>query len=150
MDARVVKQDARGAPKVMTPKLQRALVEFAAMRPDIEPPAARHAHRSNAGPPWCTRRPRTRSQPAPAAPGSGRSPSRSRAQPATAARHGGESCAAAPAATAARTRPAPRSRGAGRTAAEPRQQAESLRKSIACMRHCAAVPSRCTCSGWCR
>ncbi len=34
MDARVVKQDARGALKIMTPKLQRALADFAAMRPD--------------------------------------------------------------------------------------------------------------------
>lgn len=41
MDARVVKQDARGALKVMTPKLQRALEDFAHMRPDITPaPAA--------------------------------------------------------------------------------------------------------------
>jgi EAL domain-containing protein (putative c-di-GMP-specific phosphodiesterase class I) len=38
MDARVVKQDARGALKVMTPKLQRVLADFSAMRPDIEPP----------------------------------------------------------------------------------------------------------------
>ncbi len=34
MDARVVKQDARGALKVMTPKLQRVLADFATMRPD--------------------------------------------------------------------------------------------------------------------
>jgi EAL domain-containing protein (putative c-di-GMP-specific phosphodiesterase class I) len=34
MDARVVKQDARGVLKVMTPKLQRALADFSAMRPD--------------------------------------------------------------------------------------------------------------------
>jgi EAL domain-containing protein (putative c-di-GMP-specific phosphodiesterase class I) len=40
MDARVVRQDARGALKVMTPKLQRALADFAAMRPDKTPPAA--------------------------------------------------------------------------------------------------------------
>ncbi|MGB6308134.1 MAG: hypothetical protein WBF89_10095, partial [Steroidobacteraceae bacterium] len=40
MDARVVKQDARGALKVMTPKLQRALADFAAMRPDTAAPAA--------------------------------------------------------------------------------------------------------------
>ena len=41
LDARVVKQDARGALKVMTPKLQRALADFAAMRPDGAPlPAA--------------------------------------------------------------------------------------------------------------
>src|SRR5271170_7794514 len=38
MDARVIKPDARGALKVMTPKLQRALVDFATMRPDSEPP----------------------------------------------------------------------------------------------------------------
>jgi EAL domain-containing protein (putative c-di-GMP-specific phosphodiesterase class I) len=38
MDARVVKQDARGALKVMTPKLQRVLADFSAMRPEVEPP----------------------------------------------------------------------------------------------------------------
>src|SRR5271154_922885 len=38
MDARVVKQDARGALKVMTPKLQRGLDDFAAMRPQVEAP----------------------------------------------------------------------------------------------------------------
>ena len=40
MDARVIKPDARGTLKVMTPKLQRALVDFATMRPEIEPPPA--------------------------------------------------------------------------------------------------------------
>lgn len=40
MDARVVRQDA-GAPfKLMSPKLQRALEEFAQMRPDSAPPPA--------------------------------------------------------------------------------------------------------------
>jgi|HubBroStandDraft_1064217.scaffolds.fasta_scaffold00295_6 EAL domain-containing protein (putative c-di-GMP-specific phosphodiesterase class I) len=39
MDARVIKPDARGALKVMTPKLQRALVDFATMRPETEPPS---------------------------------------------------------------------------------------------------------------
>jgi EAL domain-containing protein (putative c-di-GMP-specific phosphodiesterase class I) len=39
MDARVIKPDARGTLKVMTPKLQRALVDFATMRPESEPPA---------------------------------------------------------------------------------------------------------------
>ncbi len=43
MDARVVKQDARGALKVMTPKLQRALEDFAHMRPDKAPPAPARA-----------------------------------------------------------------------------------------------------------
>src|SRR6202140_2334698 len=37
MDARVVRQDARGALKVPTPKLQRALADFAAMRPGTPP-----------------------------------------------------------------------------------------------------------------
>jgi EAL domain-containing protein (putative c-di-GMP-specific phosphodiesterase class I) len=40
MDARVIKQDARGALKVMTPKLQRALADFAEMRPVDEPSVA--------------------------------------------------------------------------------------------------------------
>ena len=40
MDARVIRPDSRGALKVMTPKLQRALVDFATMRPDSEPPSA--------------------------------------------------------------------------------------------------------------
>ncbi|MGC1523249.1 MAG: hypothetical protein WA803_17030, partial [Steroidobacteraceae bacterium] len=39
VDARVAKQDARGALKMMTPKLQRALVDFATMRPESAPPA---------------------------------------------------------------------------------------------------------------
>jgi EAL domain-containing protein (putative c-di-GMP-specific phosphodiesterase class I) len=39
VDARVVRQDARGALKLMTPKLQRALANFAAMRPDTVAPA---------------------------------------------------------------------------------------------------------------
>jgi EAL domain-containing protein (putative c-di-GMP-specific phosphodiesterase class I) len=37
MDTRIVVQ---GAPKLMTPKLQRALLQFAAMRPDVSPAAA--------------------------------------------------------------------------------------------------------------
>ena len=44
MDARVVKQDARGALKIMTPKLQRVLADFATMRPDREPAAAPAPH----------------------------------------------------------------------------------------------------------
>ncbi len=39
MDSRVVKQDTRGALKVMTPKLQRALVDFSTMRPERAPSA---------------------------------------------------------------------------------------------------------------
>ena len=38
MDARVIKQNARGLLNVVTPKLQRALADFAAMRPDVAAP----------------------------------------------------------------------------------------------------------------
>jgi EAL domain-containing protein (putative c-di-GMP-specific phosphodiesterase class I) len=38
MDSRVIKQDDRGGVKIMTPKLQRALSDFAGMRPDSGPP----------------------------------------------------------------------------------------------------------------
>ena len=37
MDTRVIKQDDRGTITLMTSKLQRALADFAGMRPDIEP-----------------------------------------------------------------------------------------------------------------
>ncbi len=49
MDARVVKQDARGVLKVLTPKLQRALGDFAEMRPQIEASPAAAPARNNAG-----------------------------------------------------------------------------------------------------
>jgi EAL domain-containing protein (putative c-di-GMP-specific phosphodiesterase class I) len=49
MDARVVKQDARGMLKVMTPKLQRALADFSAMRPDVAPAPAAPARPTPAG-----------------------------------------------------------------------------------------------------
>jgi EAL domain-containing protein (putative c-di-GMP-specific phosphodiesterase class I) len=48
MDARVIKKDARGALKVMTPKLQRVLADFAAMRPDSEPQSAMPARLNGA------------------------------------------------------------------------------------------------------
>jgi EAL domain-containing protein (putative c-di-GMP-specific phosphodiesterase class I) len=49
MDSRGLKLDGRGAIKLMTPKLQQALLDFAAMRPDLEPappprPAAEAGH----------------------------------------------------------------------------------------------------------
>jgi EAL domain-containing protein (putative c-di-GMP-specific phosphodiesterase class I) len=37
MDTRAIKSDAHGLTKLLTPKLQRALTDFAGMRPDIEP-----------------------------------------------------------------------------------------------------------------
>jgi EAL domain-containing protein (putative c-di-GMP-specific phosphodiesterase class I) len=40
MDARAVRQDARGPLKMMNPKLQRALEDFSQMRPDSAPPPA--------------------------------------------------------------------------------------------------------------
>jgi EAL domain-containing protein (putative c-di-GMP-specific phosphodiesterase class I) len=40
MDARIVRQDTSGSLKVMTPKLQRALADFASMRPDSAAPPA--------------------------------------------------------------------------------------------------------------
>ena len=40
MDTRGIKQDDKGAARLMTPKLQRALVDFAGMRPELEPAAA--------------------------------------------------------------------------------------------------------------
>ena len=49
MDARVVRHDARGVLKVMTPKLQRALEDFSLMRPESAPPPA--AARSKAAAP---------------------------------------------------------------------------------------------------
>src|SRR5882762_218692 len=49
MDARVIKQDARGALKVMTPNLQRALADFAEMVPDNSPAPA-HAKANPAKP----------------------------------------------------------------------------------------------------
>src|SRR5580698_4552842 len=36
MDTRVIKPDERGLAKLMTPKLQRALADFVAMRPNLE------------------------------------------------------------------------------------------------------------------
>jgi EAL domain-containing protein (putative c-di-GMP-specific phosphodiesterase class I) len=38
MDTRVIKPDDRGIVKLMTPKLQRVITDFAGMRPDLEPP----------------------------------------------------------------------------------------------------------------
>ena len=61
MDTRII---AHGAPKLMTPKLQRALVQFAAMRPDSAPavsptpePAPHAAPRAAAQPPAAARPP---------------------------------------------------------------------------------------------
>jgi EAL domain-containing protein (putative c-di-GMP-specific phosphodiesterase class I) len=39
LDSRVIRHDEHGAIKFMTPKLQRVLMDFAGMRPDVEPPA---------------------------------------------------------------------------------------------------------------
>jgi EAL domain-containing protein (putative c-di-GMP-specific phosphodiesterase class I) len=39
LDSRVIRRDEHGAIKFMTPKLQRVLIDFAGMRPDIDPAA---------------------------------------------------------------------------------------------------------------
>ncbi|MEP6885286.1 MAG: EAL domain-containing protein [Gammaproteobacteria bacterium] len=69
MDARVVKQDARGALKVITPKLQGALEDFTSMRPDTAPPP-----QAPAGAPAAALSPPPRA-PGPGAPGAPRAPS---------------------------------------------------------------------------
>jgi EAL domain-containing protein (putative c-di-GMP-specific phosphodiesterase class I) len=50
MDTRAIKSDARALVKLLTPNLQRALADFAAMRPDIEPGAEPAAAKRAAAP----------------------------------------------------------------------------------------------------
>ena len=45
MDTRVIKPDERGLAKLMTPRLQRVLADFVAMRPNLEAAAAAPAWR---------------------------------------------------------------------------------------------------------
>jgi EAL domain-containing protein (putative c-di-GMP-specific phosphodiesterase class I) len=97
MDARVVRQDARGALKVMTPKLQRALADFSTMRPDG---AAMPAAPAGGTPATA------------AAPASLSLVEEARAPPATAARSAPAAKAAAP--TAAPRPPAPPAASAGK------------------------------------
>jgi EAL domain-containing protein (putative c-di-GMP-specific phosphodiesterase class I) len=60
MDARIVRQDSSSSLKVMTPKLQRALADFASMRPDsAAPPARPTAPRTMAATPPQPTAPRT-------------------------------------------------------------------------------------------
>ena len=61
MDARVIRQDARGMLNVVTPKLQRAIADFAEMRP--EGAAAPAAQTSQASPAQSRRPPNQASQP---------------------------------------------------------------------------------------
>jgi EAL domain-containing protein (putative c-di-GMP-specific phosphodiesterase class I) len=63
MDTRIV---AQGAPKLMTPKLQRALVQFAAMRPDRAPAAPPEPPPSSARAPAAAPAPAPSPSPAPA------------------------------------------------------------------------------------
>jgi EAL domain-containing protein (putative c-di-GMP-specific phosphodiesterase class I) len=51
MDTRVIKQDSHGTLKMMTPKLQRALADFAEMRPDSAPAPAAQPKASTAAAP---------------------------------------------------------------------------------------------------
>ncbi len=212
VDTRVIKKDARGNINFMTPKLQRALADFAGMRPDtgpaVEPapasapvppakaglasvktlgksdsPARKAAPAAVPAPPkpsaaarpaptvepaargsqtLRTRGARTaRPRPAPrAAPHrprrlARRLPRRTRARP-------GRACEWVAARTLAggfgahAGREASPGAGAGPAAAPAPMQAQhapskrSLRRSTGCMRHYAAVRSRCTCSASCR
>ena len=90
MDARVVKQDARGALKIMTPKLQRALADFAAMRPDGAAPPPTPARAAAATPltlvneaparaATTARTPAARTPPAPKAPAAAGAPAPTKA-----------------------------------------------------------------------
>jgi EAL domain-containing protein (putative c-di-GMP-specific phosphodiesterase class I) len=122
LDARVAKQDPRGGLKIMTPKLQRALVDFATMRPDSEPPAAAARAPTNAGLTLVDEQRATPAPPAPAAP----APAAPARKPATiAAPAAAAPAVAVPAARPPAARP-PASRPATATHApgEPRQQAE--------------------------
>jgi EAL domain-containing protein (putative c-di-GMP-specific phosphodiesterase class I) len=93
MDARVIKQDARGALKVMTPKLQRALTDFAKMRPDSGAPPLEPATAGVAVPLTLVE-----DEPAARAPAARVAPAAARTPPAA--------TAAAPSAAAARNPPA--------------------------------------------
>jgi EAL domain-containing protein (putative c-di-GMP-specific phosphodiesterase class I) len=107
MDARVIKQDARGALKVMTPKLQRVLADFAEMRPDSTPsqppPAAAKPARATTAAPLTLVNEAPAAAPSmrPAAPTQAASPSRVAPAPPAAARIAPQPKAPAPA-------PAPR------------------------------------------
>jgi EAL domain-containing protein (putative c-di-GMP-specific phosphodiesterase class I) len=131
MDARVIKQDARGALKVMTPKLQRALTDFAEMRPDSGAPPLEPATAGVAVP--LTLVEDEPAAPAPAArvaPAAARNPPAAAAPPArapsTSTAHSASATAARTSATehtspAARTPPAPAARiPPAVTAAAPR------------------------------
>jgi EAL domain-containing protein (putative c-di-GMP-specific phosphodiesterase class I) len=125
MDARVVKQDARGALKVMTPKLQRVLADFSAMRPEVESqpatpvraPAAAALTLVNDAPatrPVAARTPAAaRTSPPPA--GSATGNARSAAAQTAPARRNAPATQAAPA-TAPAPAPAPQTAAATRTA----------------------------------
>jgi EAL domain-containing protein (putative c-di-GMP-specific phosphodiesterase class I) len=127
LDARVAKQDPRGGLKIMTPKLQRALVDFATMRPDSEPPAAAARPPTNGGLTLVDEQRATPAAPAPASPAPASpapaAPARrpaTIAAPAVAAPAVAVPAARSPAARPPASRPATASQAPG----EPRQQAE--------------------------
>jgi EAL domain-containing protein (putative c-di-GMP-specific phosphodiesterase class I) len=116
LDTRAIKADAGGPTKLLTPKLQRALTDFAGMRPDIAPSAAQTPAKASAAAPVSARpsatsqtaRVRALAAAAPAsvktsAPASGKSPA--------AASHGAKaSAAAAPAGVKGISQPTPAGR----------------------------------------
>jgi len=128
MDARVVRQDARGALKVITPKLQRALADFAAMRPDKAPPAAPSAKAGAAAPLTLVNdAPAAASRPAPAqripVPTAARAPAGAPAPaahtPATRTPAAAPTAARAPTTAASRTAPTAGGSSAGAAARPP-------------------------------
>ena len=133
LDARVVKQDPRGGLKIMTPKLQRALVDFATMRPDSEPAAAPARAASNAGLTLVDEPRAARAAPAPTAPAASARAAPTAALPPQASLARRPTTVTAPSATAGAASPPaarpPESRPAAAAKppggpAEPRQQAE--------------------------
>ncbi len=124
MDARVVKQDARGALKVMTPKLQRVLADFAAMRPNSAAPPATPARAPAASPLTLVNEAPARPAPAARPASAPKAPAATKA-PAAA---GAAAVTSAPMATKAPSL-TPKSRASAPPA-----------KSIACMPLCAAAP----------
>ena len=122
LDARVVKQDPRGGLKIMTPQLQRALVDFATMRPDNEPPAAAARAPSNAGLTLVDEPRAARAAALPPQASLARKPA-TIAPPAAAAQAAAAPAPAVPAARPPASRPATATKAPGGPA-EPRQQAE--------------------------
>jgi EAL domain-containing protein (putative c-di-GMP-specific phosphodiesterase class I) len=78
MDSRVIKRDEHGAIKLMNPKLQKVMIDFAGMRPDLEPSAEASTAPAPplAKPPPALASVKTKAEPATLKPAEGLTPSR--------------------------------------------------------------------------